>query len=170
MRATRSKPPALTPEEVPAEPHTTHTRAKVTNRGVVVPERASTAQHLPSASELDVLRILWSRGPCSAREVQCEFPTKAYTTILTFLQKLREKRLARRFEHARGHVYEANVAEGPILAALAQRLSEQFFKQSATTLALQTLEAVALSPRELNALRRLIRQKEKETSPTNAAS
>ena len=62
----------------------------------------------PTDAELAILRVLWARGPSTVREVAREMGReRAYTTILKFLQIMTEKRLVRRDESLRSHVYEA---------------------------------------------------------------
>lgn len=60
--------------------------------------------------ELQIMEVLWSRGPCAIREIQEAFPKKnrpAYTTIQTTVYRLEAKktlRRARKISHA--HIFE----------------------------------------------------------------
>lgn len=57
-----------------------------------------------------VLRLLSDRGPSTVREVVDAFPRSgrpAYTTAMTILVKLHEKRLAKRTKRGKGFVYSA---------------------------------------------------------------
>ena len=64
----------------------------------------------PTDSELEILTVLWSRGPCTVREIHEKLalrkPTQ-YTTVLKMLQIMTEKGLVRRDEKQRAHVYQA---------------------------------------------------------------
>ena len=72
----------------------------------------------PTDAELAILRVLWARGPSTVREVAQEMGREsAYTTILKLLQIMTEKRLVRRDESPRTHVYEAAWTEGADPAA-----------------------------------------------------
>jgi predicted transcriptional regulator len=78
----------------------------------------------PTPAELEILRVLWERGPSTVREVQevltRDRPT-GYTTALKLLQIMAEKKLVSRDEAARAHVYSARVPErsaGPRLRRL----------------------------------------------------
>ena len=66
----------------------------------------------PTPAELEILRVLWKRGPSTVREVQTELslsrPT-GYTTALKFLQIMTEKGLVRRDESQRTHIYRASL-------------------------------------------------------------
>jgi predicted transcriptional regulator len=56
----------------------------------------------PTDSELAILRVLWSRGPSTVREVAEVMGREAgYTPILKLMQIMTEKRLVRRDEAAR---------------------------------------------------------------------
>jgi predicted transcriptional regulator len=60
----------------------------------------------PTHGELAILRVLWSRGPSTIRELaQAMGREGAYTTVLKLLQIMTDKRLVRRDESARRHVY-----------------------------------------------------------------
>jgi BlaI family penicillinase repressor len=64
--------------------------------------------------ELQIMEVLWTRGPCSIREIQEAFPKRnrpAYTTIQTTVYRLETKktlRRARKISHA--HIFEALVS------------------------------------------------------------
>jgi BlaI family penicillinase repressor len=49
--------------------------------------------------ELQIMEALWTRGPCSVREIQESFPAKkrpAYTTVQTTVYRLEAKKVLRR--------------------------------------------------------------------------
>ena len=59
---------------------------------------------------------LWSRGPCSVREIQESFPTKrrpAYTTVQTMVYRLEIKKAVRRTKKiATALIFEAAISRG----------------------------------------------------------
>ena len=66
----------------------------------------------PTDAELAILRILWTRGPSTVRDVATEMGREeAYTTVLKLLQIMTDKQLVRRNESARTHIYEAAHSE-----------------------------------------------------------
>src|SRR6185503_7623132 len=66
----------------------------------------------PTDAELGILRVLWSRGPSTVRQIAEVMDRAAgYTTILKLLQIMTEKRLVVRDETARTHIYEAAFSE-----------------------------------------------------------
>lgn len=66
--------------------------------------------------ELEIMEILWTRGPCAIREIQEAFPKRkrpAYTTIQTTVYRLEEKKTlhrVRKISHA--HIFEALISRG----------------------------------------------------------
>src|SRR5688572_23282512 len=67
---------------------------------------------LPTDSELEILRVLWARGPSTVREVHTALgPDRdtGYTGVLKLLQIMLDKRLVDRDDRARSHVYRAAV-------------------------------------------------------------
>ena len=64
----------------------------------------------PTDAELEILTVLWSRGPTTVREVHeaiCARKPTQYTTVLKMLQIMAEKGLVRRDEKQRAHIYQA---------------------------------------------------------------
>ena len=62
----------------------------------------------PTDGELEILQVLWDRGPSTVRDVaEALDRTDAYTTVLKLLQIMTEKRLVQRRESGRLHIYTA---------------------------------------------------------------
>ena len=119
----------------------------------------------PTDAELEILQVLWQRGPSTVREVNEVLSDRrevGYTTTLKLMQIMVEKGLARRNTETRVHVYTAAVEE----AATQQRLLDQFldtaFRGSAANLIMQALGNHRASPEELDEIKELIRRMEEE--------
>jgi len=112
----------------------------------------------PTDSELAILRVLWTRGPSTVREVAEVMGREAgYTTILKLMQIMTEKRLVRRDEAARTHVYEAAYSEDQTQRHIVTDLLDRVFDGSAAKLVIQALNAgKAASPEELAEIRKLL--------------
>ena len=117
----------------------------------------------PTASELAILRVLWSRGPSTVREVaEAMGREDAYTTVLKLLQIMTEKRLVRRDETSRTHVYEAAGTEDRTQRRLVADLLERVFDGSAVKLVMHALAAKKASPEDLAEIRRLLERHQKK--------
>jgi BlaI family transcriptional regulator, penicillinase repressor len=116
----------------------------------------------PTESELELLGILWERGPVTVRElfeaVNLGRPV-VYTGVLKLLQIMTEKGLVERDERVRAHVYRAAVSQADTERRFLQELSERFFAGSAAQLALRALQIEKASDEELEAIRQLIGKK-----------
>lgn len=66
--------------------------------------------------ELQIMEVLWSRGPCAIREVQEAFPKRnrpAYSTIQTTVYRLEGKKTLRRVKKiSHAHIFEASISRG----------------------------------------------------------
>lgn len=120
----------------------------------------------PTDSELAILRVLWSRGASTVREVHEALPEgSGYTTILKLMQIMTEKGLVVRDESQRAHVYSARLPQEKTQRQLVTDLVDRAFGGSPAQLALQALSTKKTSPEELAELRRLLDSLEKEVEP-----
>jgi predicted transcriptional regulator len=111
----------------------------------------------PTRAELAILRILWSRGPSTVRDVAAALRREeSYTTVLKLLQIMTEKRLVRRNDSERSHVYEAVRSEDQTQKQIVADLLERVFDGSAAKLVLQALATGKASPEELAEIRKLL--------------
>ena len=111
----------------------------------------------PTDAELAILRVLWSRGPSTVRQV-AETMDRAvgYTTVLKLLQIMTEKDLVVRDESARTHVYDAAYTEDQTQRQLVNDLVERAFDGSAAKLVVQALASKKATPEELHEIRKLL--------------
>jgi BlaI family penicillinase repressor len=116
------------------------------------------SQH-PTDGELEILRVLWDRGPSSLSEI-CEALRQsrevATTTVATMLRLMLDKNLVRRKPVTRGHQWSAAVTQNATARSMVGKLVDGVFDGSASRLAVHLVEAGQLSPSELTELRKLI--------------
>jgi predicted transcriptional regulator len=111
----------------------------------------------PTDAELAILRVLWSRGPSTVRQIAERMGRETgYTTILKLLQIMTEKRLVVRDESARTHIYEAAYTRDQTERQLVADLLDRVFDGSAAKLVLQALSTSKASPEELDEIKKLI--------------
>ncbi len=118
----------------------------------------------PTDAELEILTVLWSRGPSTVRQVHESIsrrkPTQ-YSTVLKFMQIMSEKGLVRRDEKERAHIYEAAQPREWTQQRLAGDLLQRAFGGSAKSLLVGALSARKASKQELAELRNLLDDYEK---------
>lgn len=111
----------------------------------------------PTDAELAILRVLWSRGPSTVREVfEALGGEGVYTTTLKLLQIMTDKGLVRRDDSERTHVYEAAYSEAQTQKQIVTDLLDRVFDGSAAKLVLQALESGTASPQEIADIRKLL--------------
>ena len=116
-------------------------------------------QPKPTAAELQILHVLWRRGPSTVNQVQPELQhgdRVAYTTVLKLLQIMFDKGLVRRDESTRPHVFRAAVAQAQVKRRFVSDLVEQVFEGSVMSLAMQALSTRRATPEEVRKLRELL--------------
>jgi predicted transcriptional regulator len=118
----------------------------------------------PTDAELEILAVLWSRGPSTVRDVHENIAARKstqYTTILKLMQIMAEKGLVLRDEKQRAHVYQAARPADWTRQQLAGDLLRRAFGGSARSLMMGALSARKTSKQELAELRRLLDEYEK---------
>ena len=117
---------------------------------------------LPTDAELEILAVLWQRGPSTVREVYDALGKESvYTTALKQMQVMTEKGLLLRSERYRSHVYEAGAPKEDTQQQIAGDLLRRAFGGSAANLVLGVLKAQPASEEDLAEIRRLLKKFEK---------
>jgi BlaI family transcriptional regulator, penicillinase repressor len=119
----------------------------------------------PTNSELEILRVIWTRGPSTVREVHESLASDrgvGYTTVLKLLQIMTEKGLVRRESiRGRSHVYVPCLSQDQTQRQMVRDLLERAFGGSAMKLVLHALDAKKTSSKERQQIRRLLDDMEK---------
>ena len=113
----------------------------------------------PTASELEILHVLWSRGPSTVREVLdalSEKKSMGYTGVLKLLQIMTVKGTVRRDESQRAHVYQAVRPAEQTKNQFAKDMLQRVFEGSASQLMMHALSGHRTSAKEIEELRRIL--------------
>ena len=113
----------------------------------------------PTDAELEILNVLWQRGPATVREVHDELSARKatlYTTVLKMLQIMTEKGLVERDESQRAHLYVARAAQDVTQQQLLADLAERAFEGSAAKLVMRALSSKKASTAEMGEIRALL--------------
>lgn len=114
---------------------------------------------------MQVLSVLWRRGPSTVREVLEVMPdgkARAYTTILSVMQVMEKKGLLAHKSEGNAHVYHAQVSRQKVAGPLLRGLVDQVFGGSASAALLHLLAEERVSRRELDEIKEVIAQHERE--------
>jgi predicted transcriptional regulator len=109
--------------------------------------------------ELDLMNVLWQRGPSTVSEVRAALGGElAYTTVLTVLRVLEAKGHVGHADEGRAHRYFAKVEEQAARRGALTRLLDRAFGGSAELLLTQLVEDRNLSDEEIRRLRALMQR------------
>ncbi len=126
---------------------------------------ANQSTQKPTASELEILQILWERGPSTVRDVHEALSARkplGYTSVLKLMQIMTAKGTVRRDEEQRAHVYEAVQPAEKTKRQLAADVLQRVFDGSASELMMHALAGHKTSREEIEELRRLLNDYERK--------
>ena len=107
--------------------------------------------------ELDVMQVLWERGPSTVAEVRDAIPDEmAYTTVLTYLRRMEEKGYVSHEEEGRAHRYRPLIERQQVRESALQRLTRRFFDGSTEMVLSYLVSDRKLSEADLRRLRELV--------------
>lgn len=117
----------------------------------------------PTDGELEILRVLWSLGPSTVRQVHDELSQKrnvGYTTMLKLMQIMTNKGLLLRDESQRSHIYRARQKEAVTQKQLVKDLVSRAFGGSTEKLVMQALSSKKATAQEIADIRKLLDEME----------
>jgi len=121
-------------------------------------------KYQPTPSELEILHILWARGPSTVREIHevlAKEKDVGYTSALKFLQIMTTKGLVKRTEEQRAHVYSASESAEKTKQQFAADVLQRVFRGSASQL-MQHVLSGKRSKTELDEIRRMLDEYERK--------
>jgi predicted transcriptional regulator len=113
----------------------------------------------PTPSELEILHVLWSRGPSTVREIHEVLSAQkelGYTSALKLLQIMTTKGLVTRTEDQRAHVYTATLPAEKTKQQFASDVLNRVFRGSASQLMQHVLSGKRGSRKEIDEIRRML--------------
>lgn len=116
----------------------------------------------PTASELEMLRLLFALGPATARQVYeaalATRPDTTYANVLRVLQIMHTKGLLARDESQRAHIYSPVQAQDSVQTNLLKDLIQKAFAGSGKALVLAALRGGHVSKKEREEIQALLDQ------------
>ena len=113
----------------------------------------------PTPGELEVLQVIWDRGPCTVRQVMSvlnQTRRRAYTSIMSLMNIMDEKGLLRREPKGRAFVYKTRATRKKTLSKMVADLLGRAFDGSASEMVAHLLEQTKPSKDELEEIRKTI--------------
>ena len=113
----------------------------------------------PTKAELAILRVLWTEGPLSVRDVQAILdgskPT-GYTTVLKTMQIMADKGLVDRDDTVRPQIYRPRCSEDRTQKQLLTDLIQRVYGGSVKALVLHAVGTQKPSAEDLEKIRKLL--------------
>ena len=129
-------------------------------------EQTSTSGNpIPTKTELEILNILWQKGPSTVREVNDELNKQKevqYTSTLKMMQTMFEKKLVTRDESNVKHVYAASAPMETIQEQIVNGMVSLAFGGSASSLVMRLLGSKGASREELARIKEMINEIEND--------
>src|SRR5687768_12101352 len=96
----------------------------------------------PTEKELEILQILWAKGPSSVKDVHEALggeQTNGYTTILKLLQIMFEKGIVTRQKSGKLHLYKAAASQESTRQQVIDKIINTVFQGSASQMVMSAL-------------------------------
>ncbi len=117
----------------------------------------------PTELELEILKILWRRGPLPVRGVRdalVSFRDLAYSSVITIMNIMVRKNYLTRKNEGASYVYRARISQTATTARMLKDMVERAFDGSAMAVMLKLLETSDLDKAEVGRIRAILdRQK-----------
>lgn len=116
----------------------------------------------PTKSELEILQVLWQYGPSTVRFVNDKLNEQKREVNYMSTQKLMlimlDKGFVTKDASQMTHVYQAAVEEGKTKGYILDRVVDNLFNGSASSLMMQLLGNKKMSPQEMEEFKELIKK------------
>jgi predicted transcriptional regulator len=116
-----------------------------------------------TGQELEIMKIVWRLQSATVRDVYealREHRKIAYTTVMTMMNILEEKKYLKKQAEDRAYVYQATRPRSDVIKAMVREFVDRVFNGSAEPLLVHLLKDRRLSQKDLEKITRAIREGE----------
>lgn len=117
----------------------------------------------PTEKELEILQIVWEKGPVSVKDVHESLggeSSNGYTTILKILQIMHEKGLVTRQKSGKLHLYKAVPSLETTRQQILEKMIDTVFQGSAAQLVMSALGNKKSTKAELQEIKKYLEKLE----------
>ena len=118
-----------------------------------------------SGPQLDIMKIVWRLGEATVRDVYEDLRKKrtiAYTTVMTTMKTMEARGHLKKRVEGRTFIYAPVVDEKKMLRRVVSDFIDRVFNGSTEPLLAHLVEEQRLSEKDLEEIRRMIREKERQ--------
>jgi BlaI family penicillinase repressor len=111
--------------------------------------------------ELEIMKIVWQRERVTVRDVYEDLLERrkiAYTTVMTMMKILAQKKYLRKSQEERAYVYQPTKPKNQVIKGMVREFVNRVFNGSAEPLLVHLMEDRKLSGKDLEEISRMIRE------------
>jgi predicted transcriptional regulator len=112
--------------------------------------------------ELEIMKVVWERDSVTVRDVYEDLLERrkvAYTTVMTMMKILEQKKYLKKDQSDRAYVYRPAQPKGQVIGAMVREFVNRVFNGSAEPLLVHLVKEHDLSAKDLEEISRLRRNK-----------
>jgi predicted transcriptional regulator len=120
---------------------------------------------VPTNQELEILKVVWQRGPSTVREVFNDLLKQrkiAYTTVLTMMGILEQKGHLKKKAGDRAYIYSAAKPQAQVTQGMVKEFINRVFNGSTKPLLVHLVEDQGISPEELDEIETLVQDRRRK--------
>jgi BlaI family transcriptional regulator, penicillinase repressor len=111
--------------------------------------------------ELEIMKIVWERDRATVRDVYeslLERRKIAYTTVMTMMNILEQKKYLRKSAEDRAYIYRPSKPKKQVIKGMVREFVDRVFNGSAEPLLVHLIEDRRLTDKDLDEITRMIRK------------
>lgn len=111
--------------------------------------------------ELEIMKVVWERERATVRDVYetlLEHRKIAYTTVMTMMKILEEKKYLKKTQEDRAYVYRPTKPKNQVIRGMVREFIDRVFNGSAEPLLAHLMEDERLEKKDLEEMARMIRK------------
>jgi BlaI family penicillinase repressor len=111
--------------------------------------------------ELEIMKVVWQRERVTVRDVYEDLLERrkiAYTTVMTMMKILAQKKYLRKSQEDRAYVYQPTKPKNQVIKGMVREFVNRVFNGSAEPLLVHLMEDRKLSGKDLEEISRMIRE------------
>jgi predicted transcriptional regulator len=116
-----------------------------------------------TGQELEIMKVIWERERATVRDVYetlLEHRKIAYTTVMTMMKILEEKKYLKKTQEDRAYVYRPAKPKNQVIRGMVREFVDRVFNGSAEPLLADLIEDERLDKKDLEELARMIRKEQ----------
>jgi predicted transcriptional regulator len=119
------------------------------------------AKPVLTGQELEIMKIVWRLGDVTVRQVYEEILKErkiAYTTVMTMMGILEEKKFLKKTRAEKAHVYKAAQAKALVMSRMVREFVQRCFNGSAKPLLVHLVESDQIGEEELAEIAEILKR------------